>query len=407
MSDQQEFAPEPEPAPADPRPTRRTVLKAIGIGGGAVLLAGTGVVGVRSVRNGVWDVGEGDPWALWRGWQDVPGTAALAAAGVLAANPHNLQPWSWVVGDGVVDLHDDPARAMPLGDPDGRERVVGYGCAVQNVVVAARARGLAAQVRAWPDPADPTHVARIVLAPGPAPDEDAQRLADAIATRHSNRGPYRGDPVDPATLAVLAGEEDLGASVVWVTDPAARATLGALYVEATEAIVADEPMSVEAFSWFRDDRAQIERYRDGLTLDCQGLSPFMLAAAKILPAQSRAAGDAFWVKSTREVHTATAAAYGVVAVPDVRSARDRLAGGRLLQRVHLAAQAAGLGLQHMNQIGERIDRDRALGANDRFADRWSQVLGLPAGQALVSFRVGYPVRTANPSPRRALEAVGV
>lgn len=399
MSDQQE--------PVDPRPTRRTVLKAIGIGGGAVLLAGTGVVGVRSVRNGVWDVGEGDPWALWRGWQDVPGTAALAAAGVLAANPHNLQPWSWAVGDGVVDLHDDPTRAMPLGDPDGRERVVGYGCAVQNVVVAARARGLDAQVQAWPDPADPTHVARIALTPGPAPDEETQRLAAAIATRHSNRGPYRADPVDAATLAALAGEEDLGASVVWVTDPAARAALGALYVEATEAIVADEPMSVEAFSWFRDDRAQVERYRDGLTLDCQGLSPFMLAAAKILPAQSRAAGDAFWVKSTREVHTATAAAYGVVAVPDVRAARDRLAGGRLLQRVHLAAEAAGLGLQHMNQIGERIDRDRALGASDRFADRWSQVLGLPAGQALVSFRVGHPVRAANPSPRRALEAVGV
>ena len=401
MSDQQ------EPEPVDPRPTRRTVLKAIGIGGGAVLLAGTGVVGVRSVRNGVWDVSEGDPWALWRGWQDVPGTAALAAAGVLAANPHNLQPWSWAVGDGVVDLHDDPTRAMPLGDPDGRERVVGYGCAVQNVVVAARARGLSAQVQAWPDAGDPTHVARVVLTPGPAPDQDAQRLAAAIATRHSNRGPYRSDPVDASTLAALAGEDDLGATVVWVTDPAARAALGALYVEATEAIVADEPMSVEAFSWFRDDRAQVEQHRDGLTLDCQGLSPFMLAAAKVLPAQSRAAGDAFWVKSTREVHTATAAAYGVVAVPDVRSARDRLAGGRLLQRVHLAAQAAGLGLQHMNQIGERVDRDRALGVSDRFAERWSQVLDLPAGQALVSFRVGHPVRAANPSPRRALDAVGV
>ncbi|MBU4214737.1 MAG: hypothetical protein KJ792_08790 [Actinobacteria bacterium] len=180
-----------------------------------------------------------------------------------------------------------------------------------------------------------------------------------------------------------------------------------MYVEATAAIVADEPVSVEAFSWFRNDRAQIERYRDGLTLDCQGMSPLMLAAAKILPAQSRTSGDAYWVKSTRDVHTATAAAYGVIRVADVASAADRLAGGRLLQRVHLAATDAGLGLQHMNQIGERVDRDRASGAADQFSDRWAQVLGIPAEQALVSFRVGHPTRTAHASPRRTLASIGV
>ncbi|MBU4334975.1 MAG: hypothetical protein KJ548_00235 [Actinobacteria bacterium] len=180
-----------------------------------------------------------------------------------------------------------------------------------------------------------------------------------------------------------------------------------MYVEATAAIIADEPVSVEAFSWFRNDRAQIERYRDGLTLDCQGMSPLMLAAAKILPAQSRTSGDAYWLKSTRQVHTATAAAYGIIRVADVGSATDRLAGGQLLQQVHLAATDAGLGLQHLNQIGERVDRDRALGATDQFSERWAQVLGIPAGQALVSFRLGHPTRTPHPSPRRTLTSIGV
>ena len=51
-----------------------------------------------------------------------------------------------------------------------------------------------------------------------------------------------------------------------------------------------------------------------LTLDGQGLGDLTLLAAKILPAQSRTDGDTFWLKATRDVHTATAAAYGVITV---------------------------------------------------------------------------------------------
>ncbi len=45
--------------------------------------------------------------------------------------------------------------------------------------------------------------------------------------------------------------------------------------------------SEAASSWFRSDRAEIDRHRDGLTLDGQGLDGFTLFAAKVLP-RSRA-----------------------------------------------------------------------------------------------------------------------
>jgi hypothetical protein len=141
--------------------------------------------------------------------------------------------------------------------------------------------------------------------------------------------------------------------------------LGALYVEATQAIVADTAQSEEAFSWFRNDRADIDRYRDGLTLDGQGLGPVTLFAAKVLPAQSRADGDQFWINATRDVHTATAAAYGVVTVGNALDRSAQVRGGRLLARLQLAATALGLGFHHMNQIGERIDRDRSTGIAGR------------------------------------------
>jgi hypothetical protein len=125
------------------------------------------------------------------------------------------------------------------------------------------------------------HVARIGLAPAsPRPDP----LADAIPRRHTNRGPYTAEPVDTAAFSAQRVE---GADVRWVTERGARERLGALYVEATEAIVADTAQSEEAFSWFRNDRVDIDRYRDGLTLDGQGLDRLTLFAAKVLPEPGR------------------------------------------------------------------------------------------------------------------------
>ena len=104
------------------------------------------------------------------------------------------------------------------------------------------------------------------------------------------------------------------------------------------------------------------------------------------------------------VHTATAAAYGVIttATPDDRS--TQLAAGRLLERLHLTATSRGIALHHMNQITERIDRERSTGATPTFAPRFAALL--PRGeQPLLTFRVGRPVREAAPSPRRAVAQV--
>lgn len=104
------------------------------------------------------------------------------------------------------------------------------------------------------------------------------------------------------------------------------------------------------------------------------------------------------------MHTATAAAYGVLTatVPDDRA--TQLRAGRLLQRIHLTATDRGVALQHMNQITERIDAEHAARTPATFSPRFADLL--PAGaKPLVAFRVGYPVRDARPSPRRPVAAV--
>jgi len=181
--------------------------------------------------------------------------------------------------------------------------------------------------------------------------------------------------------------------------------MGALMIDAARAVTADEAQSKDGFRWFRGDADAIERHRDGLTLDGQGLNAVTTAVAKLLPATSRASGDTFWVNQTRTVHTRTAAAYGVLLVADQHDPAQQLAGGRLLQRIRLAVTSRGLALQHMNQITERVDRDLSQGRQPQFGPRLAALVADPGREALVAFRLGRPVRSGRLSPRRPASEV--
>jgi hypothetical protein len=340
-----------------------------------------------------------DPWAQWR---EMPGPLGAVACAVLAASPHNTQPWAFAIGPGSIDVFLDGARGTGAVDPLHREQYIGLGCALENLTLGCRARGLEPEVALLPDGDDGARVARISLTAGEA---RTGALYDSIGRRHTNRGPYTPRRVSPETLAALAdsrGLDDL--AVRWIIAPEPMVDLSGLLIDAAEALIHDEQQSRDGFAWFRSSHDEIQRHRDGLVLDGQGLSPLVLGLAKLLPASSRHDGDRFWVKQTRTVHTATAAAYGVITTTAPDDRRTQLDAGRLLQRVHLSATSRGVALQHMNQITERIDREATTGARATFGPRFAALL--PTKQRpLLTFRVGYPVRTARPTPRRSARSV--
>jgi hypothetical protein len=392
------------PVVRDASMTRRSLLHHVGVGAATVVVAGIGIGSYRVFDNGVLDAGDGAPYDAWANWRADRTPLGAVAAAILAANPHNTQAWSFHVGEASIELYADPTRRTGTLDALDREHHIGLGCALENLVLAATARGYRATVKLFPDSLDLTHVATVSLGLGA---QEASPLYDAIGDRHSNRGPYTDSAITAgATEALTAAAGTLdGVGVRWFTAPADRAALGALIVDATQAIVDDEQQSKDSFAWFRNNRDDIDTHMDGLTLDVQGLSPLVVAMAKILPATSRAAGDSFWLDQTRRVHTATAAAYGVITVADPSDPATQLTGGRLLQRIHLAATVQGLGLQHMNQITERIDRDSSLGKPSTFASKMDALLARPDQHVLSTFRIGHPVRAGRLSPRRPVSEV--
>ncbi len=393
-------------APDEQRPvsSRRSFLGRVGFGAVTVVVAGAGVASYRVFDNGVLDAGSGEPYDPWSHWQDDPGPAGTVAAAILAANPHNSQPWTFAITPTRVEMFADPTRRIGTLDPLLREQHIGLGCALENLLLAAATRGYDAIVTLMPTDSDPTHVATVDLVAG---DRQPSALHDAIPDRHTNRGPYTDVAVSEEILSALTAQAaDLDeVEVRWITTEADKAAFGDLLIEATEAIISDPEQSSDSFEWFRNNRDDIERHMDGLTLDCQGLSPLTLTMAKILPASSRSAGDRFWLTQTRTVHTRTAAAYGVITVADIDDPVQCLDGGRLAQRIHLAATMNGVAMQYMNQITDRIDRERTTETKATYDPLIAALLAEPGRQPLTAFRIGHPARPARRSPRRPLTAV--
>lgn len=386
------------------RPSRRQFLKAAGIGGAMVGVGGLGVVSWRAADQGVFSADSGPAYAAWGEWDQGTGPLTLVRAAILSANPHNSQPWRFQTTASAIDLYVDPSRNTGAMDPYRREQHIGLGCALENLLIAAQAKGYDPHLTILPNPNNAALIAHVDLGSGP---ESNNELYQAIPKRHTSRAPYdtsralTQESLDALDSAVA---DIPGAAVVWITSDAPKRQIGQLIVEGAQAFSADTKQSSDSFRWWRDNWSDIQRYKDGMTLDASGASPVVIALGKILPPLSREQNDQSWVQLTRDQYVKTAAAFGVVVVTDATDDVQRTQGGRLYQRLHLFAVTKGLGMQPLNQITERIDREKVLGLPARFEAGISSLLP-PNVQPLMTFRIGYPTVEPPPSPRRPAEDV--
>ena len=129
---------------------RRSFLK--GAGAVTVVVAGGGVW--RAYDQGVFSVGEGPAYEPWKDWRkdsnNQDATLALVRAAILAASPHNTQPWLFKVTNSSIESYVDTGRNVGALDPYLREEHIGMGCALENLMLAAGANGYQATVTLFP-----------------------------------------------------------------------------------------------------------------------------------------------------------------------------------------------------------------------------------------------------------------
>jgi hypothetical protein len=396
-----------EPDSAAARPawdlSRRRFLKRFGVGAGAVVVVASGGLTWRAIDQGVLAPGTGPAYEPWHLDLSTGGPMSLVGAAILAANAHDSQPWVFRVAPGQIDLFAATERSIGAMDPLGREMYLSLGCALENLVLAAKAHGYRADVRLMPAAEDPTHVAWVAIAPGSAEPPD---LYNAIPLRHTNRAAYRTDrAVEPALLEEIGALADTSeVSLAWLSTGEEKALFSRLTIEATEAIIVDAEQARDDFAWYRQDRADIERLRDGITMDAGGMGDIQRLLVRMLPPSSQATMQQGWLDATRDRQVSTASAFGVITVRYPTDQRQRLMAGRLLQRIHLYATTKGLALQPLNQIFERADREASAGLAPVFTGA-ADGLSPDGSHGVTAFRIGYPESAASASPRRPAEDV--
>jgi hypothetical protein len=362
----------------------------------------------RAWRNGAWRADEGAAYRPWSGLQQADGRTQLVQAAILAANAHNTQPWLFSLDKDAIAISADPGRHIGSFDPFRREMHQSLGCALENILLAARAQGLEAQLELPPatlaldrPPPGPAAVARLRAAKRVEAD-----LFRAIPHRHTHRGEFDAERDIPQALisemqAVASEQPEL--SLMLFSGPQ-KAHLASLITSATQAIVDDPQMSKDNARWFRFRRTEIEKSRDGLTLDTNVTRPLQNFGAKIFP-PSEASANQHWVEDTERLQLATAPLLGIIAARDLYDRPTALSVGRLWQRLHLLLTARGLAAQPLNQPIERIDRENELHEPARTARALAEIIGDASWVPAFIFRAGHAPKPAAASPRRPIEAV--
>ena len=372
-----------------------------------MLLVTGGAVAVVTAGAGTlaWWPGTASATQPWRdaakGLGD-PRLDALAYA-ILAPNPQNRQPWQYrLVGQDRIDVTCDLDRRLPHTDPFDRQIVVGFGCMIELLVMAAAAKGCSCEVTLWPDGEpqprlDSRRVASIRLVANAAQPRDPL-FAHALA-RRSTKEVYGAQTVTPDALARLIGATVAGGVVAeGSVDAASIAALRQLTWDAWDVEYRDAAMRRESIEVMRIGNAEIAANPDGIelggifmglgkmtgmitreTLDTPGTAAFQQGIDMFKPIMESAQGHV-WLTTSGN------------------SRAEQIAAGRRWVRMNLQAQALGIAIHPLSQALQEVKAMAGLYA--KVHDR----LGATDGAVVQMLgRIGY-APFPEPTPRWPLKS---
>jgi hypothetical protein len=256
----------------------------------------------------------------------------------LAANGHNTQPWKFSIRGNAIEIHPDYSRELKVVDAQHRELWISLGCALENLLTAARASGYAAEV-AYPDSADLIRVNLTSDSSQPTP------LFDAIPQRQNTRSEYDGRPIPASDLdRILSLPIEPGVSLRFVTAPDELETLVEYVNMGNLSQYADSAFVDELIEWLRFNKRDALAEMDGLYSACSGnpevpgwLGQMFVAGTK---PQQQADADA------KKLRSSSAA---VVIASETEDKSSWVRTGQVYERLALQTTALGIKSAFLNQ----------------------------------------------------------
>jgi hypothetical protein len=378
----------------------------IRIAGGGVVMAATSLVGCAQTT----------PAEAIEAWRSAPRETDprrwVISHAILAPNAHNLQ--SWLVDLGTpneIVLRCDLKRLLPETDPFSRQIVMSQGTFLELLDLAARERGLRADIELFPqgvsastDQLDGRAIARIRLTVDPAVKQDP--LFAQILNRRTNRSPY--DPARPvpapawkamADAAVVNGAPALRFGWAGAEGPEVLMRHRSIAAEAWRIELSTERTVLESYKVLRVGAAEIAQHRDGVSL--LDTMPVLMNRFCLLDRTHAPAPGDFALKAQLDgFNEKVASTTGFLwLITDTNDRATQVAAGRAYARVQLAATAHGVSMhplqQALQEYPEQAGPHRAVRALPGAVE--------PGHTVQMWARVGFAPEVS-PAPRRGLAA---
>jgi hypothetical protein len=302
----------------------------------------------------------------------------------LAANSHNAQAWKFAIKDEAIEIHPDFARRLKVVDPHDRELWISLGCALENLLIAARSYGLAGEV-SYPDAANRWIRAHLTPA-APATD----RLFHAIPLRQNTRSEYSGAAASAEEFRQIeATPLEAGVGLKLIADRSELETVVEYVTAGNMQQYGDPAFLEELITWLRFDEQEALASLDGLYSKCSGnpTTPRWLGEMFVSSAKPAQQADA----DAKKLRSSAGAAIITTLSDDPAS---WVLAGRVYQRLALTLTALGLKSAFLNQPVEAHDIRPQLQNAMGLGDQLPQLL----------MRYGYAASLPK-SLRRPVEAV--
>lgn len=278
----------------------------------------------------------------------------------LAPSGHNSQPWfvqmvsetEWIIGS-------DANRWLPVVDGSNREVLLSLGAFIENLVQAASAMGVHAEVEVIAKSRFDAHIARVNLTRSVSVDFPLNRLA----TRRTVKTNLLPGELKTADVA------DFSKAVQGCLYYFPRGTRhGDLMAEEAADNFAgqfeNENAMKEAASWTRLSDRQAKKFRDGLTTDGMEITGIAGWFVRHFMDSRDVMGKTFRQKGIEKVIKQTREGAGwLVITSEGTSVRDLLECGRRFQRMALLAREKMIALHPMTQTLEEKNGQKNIRKN--------------------------------------------
>lgn len=306
---------------------------------------------------------------------------------IMAPSSHNAQPWTFNLRWDGLEITLDRSRILPVTDPAAREMIISCGAALQNLKVALRHFGFAANVDILPHPSAPDVLARVKVGGQRIRSRLNDLLFAAISERHTDRAAFLPEPVPLRLIAAMRSAAELESAWLYqTTDPCFRPLVADFIARADRLQWVNRKFRDELAAWMRPNSDSVQ---DGLPGRVFGFSDLV---ARMAPAVVRRIplGSA---QARHDRATALDAPLLVALGTHGDTPCDWMAAGQGLQLVLLVAAAHGISASFLNQPLQVPSLRAALRSK----------LGV-TGYPQVILRMGFAPPTT-PTPRRDVSEV--